>query len=166
MVAVKNSLRARTVLVMPFAGFERTQNAELSFDGSSGPMGELRNARSNVHVVLVARGRPSVGQKRPVHHRGSESGAERADAGAFGVSVILMQANGIFGIHVGQRFDDADDHPVARIFAAHFQAGLQDHRRVARLGGIQDGQALFHVRDVESRYAVAVFGSVVQKLSE
>ena len=147
---------------MPFAGFERTQNAEFTFNGSSDPMGELRNARSNVHVVLVTCGRPAVGLQRPVHHCGSEAGAERADASAFGMSVVLMKANGIFGIHVGQRFDDADDHPVACVFAAHFQAGLQDHRRVARPRGIQNGQALFHVRDVESRYAVAVFGRVIQ----
>ena len=44
--------------------------------------------------------------------------------------------------------------------------GLQDHRRVAGVGGRHDGQRLFHVAHVERRHAIAALGGVVEQLAQ
>ncbi|MOA31919.1 hypothetical protein D3C78_1531010 [compost metagenome] len=43
--------------------------------------------------------------------------------------------------------------------------GLDDHRGVGLVGRFHDGAHLLEVVDVESRYAVAEFGGVVQHLA-
>ena len=65
---------------------------------------------------------------------------------------------------VGVGFD-CGQHQMAqigftRVFACAY-AGLQDDRAVGFLRGFHDGEHLLQVVDVESGYAVAVFGSVV-----
>ena len=72
---------------------------------------------------------------------------------------------GISGYISLQRFDHLGEHDVAGV-GAGAAARLQDHRRVDRGRRFHDRQALLHVVDVESRHAVAVFGGVIEQLSE
>jgi hypothetical protein len=79
--------------------------------------------------------------------------------------VVLVHADRDVGIDLDQRVDHAGQHDVVGV-AAGPARGLDDHRRVAGLGGLHDGQALLHVVDVEGGQAVVVLGGVVEKLAE
>ena len=59
-------------------------------------------------------------------------------------------------------------HLAQKCFAGIFTRagrGLQNHWAVAGIRCLHDGQNLLQVVDVESRQAIAVFGSVVQQLA-
>ena len=43
--------------------------------------------------------------------------------------------------------------------------GLHNHRGIGLVRGFHDGAHLFHVIDVKGRYAIAIFGGVIQQLS-
>jgi hypothetical protein len=72
---------------------------------------------------------------------------------------------GMSGIHLGQRVDHLRQHDVAGI-GARATRRLHDHRRIAGLGRLHDGEPLLHVVDVEGRHAVAVFGGVIEQLAK
>jgi hypothetical protein len=90
---------------------------------------------------------------------------DRAHAGGFVVAVVLVHADRDIRIHLGQRVDHLRQHDVAGI-GARTARGLDDHRRIARLGSLHDGEPLLHVVDVEGRHAIAVFGSVIEQLTK
>ena len=65
---------------------------------------------------------------------------------------------------IHSRFHHGPQEWRARIFA-RAGAGLHDHRGVGLVRSFHDGAGLLEIVDVEGRYAVAVFGGVVQQLS-
>jgi hypothetical protein len=71
--------------------------------------------------------------------------------------------------NVGVRLDRCQHH-VAQVgltsVLARTGRGLQDDRAVGLLRRLHDGDDLLQVVDIESRYAVAVFGGVVQHLAK
>ena len=79
--------------------------------------------------------------------------------------MVLVHAERDLRIHLFQRVDHFRQHDVVGV-APRAAGGLDDDRRVDRRGRIHDGQSLLHVVDVECRYAIAVFGSVIEQLSE
>jgi hypothetical protein len=91
--------------------------------------------------------------------------ADGAHAGGQVVAVVLVQADRDGRVRLGQGLDHAAQHDIAGI-GPGAPAGLQDHRGIDGGCGLQDRQTLFHVVDVEGRHAIAMFGSVVQKLSK
>ena len=86
-------------------------------------------------------------------------------AGGFVVAVVEMHADRDVRMDLHQRVDQLGQHHVVGV-GARAAARLDDDRRLGRLGRIHDGKTLLHVVDVEGRHAVAVFGSVVEKLSQ
>jgi len=76
-----------------------------------------------------------------------------------------MHADRDVGVDLDQRVDQLGQHHVIGI-GAGATAGLQDDRRLGLLGRLHDGEALFHIVHVEGRHAIAVFGGMVEQLSQ
>ena len=81
------------------------------------------------------------------------------------VAVVEMHAHRNVRIDLHQRVDHVRQHDVVGVLAGA-AAGLDDRRRVDRVGGRHRRQTLLHIVDVEGRNAVAALGGVVQKLPE
>ncbi|MNT39384.1 hypothetical protein D3C72_1756260 [compost metagenome] len=79
--------------------------------------------------------------------------------------MILVDAERNVRIHQLQRFHHLGEHDVVGIGAGAARC-LQDDRRIAGLGRLHDGEALFHVVDVEGGHAVAAFGGMVEQLTK
>ena len=91
--------------------------------------------------------------------------ADGGQAGRFIVAVVLVHADGDLRIDLGERVDHLGQHDVVGVGAGAARR-LDDHWRVAGPGRLHDGEALFHVVDVECRHAVAMFGGVVEQLAK
>ena len=90
---------------------------------------------------------------------------DRGQAGRGVVAVVLVQADRDVRIKRLQPVDQLGEHEVAGVFA-RAAARLDDDRRLRVLRGLHDREALLHVVDVVGGHAVAVFGGVVEKLSQ
>ncbi len=156
------ALSAVPVFLVPLAGLERTEAAELSLDRDAEPVRHVDHLASDRDVVLVARGRLSVGLERPVHHDAREAHANRADARVGGIAVVLVHDNRDLGIELGSRQHQVLQEKVVRELPSSAR-GLDDDRALCDPGRLHDGLDLLHVVDVESADPVAVLGRVVEE---
>ncbi len=76
--------------------------------------------------------------------------------------MILVHAHGDLGIKLNGGQHEVAEIGVLRI-AAGAAGGLDDDRALSLAGGFHDRLDLFHVVDVQSGYAVTVFGGVVEQ---
>ncbi|MDT4862587.1 hypothetical protein FQZ97_972510 [compost metagenome] len=76
-----------------------------------------------------------------------------------------MHDDGNVRVHLDRGLDHLAQEGFTRVLA-RTGAGLQDHRRVARVGRLHDGLDLLQVVHVERGHAVVVFGGVVEQLSQ
>ena len=115
----------------------------------------------DIHVVVVAGGRFAVFFQRAVHHHGRETQLDRTLAHRGGGAVVLVNTHRNVREFFNRRQHQVTQERCARIFA---RAGgsLHDHRAIGFVRRFHHGAHLFQVVDVERRYAVAVFGGVVQ----
>ena len=79
--------------------------------------------------------------------------------------MVEMHADRDVGVDLDQRVDQLGQHDVIGI-GARAAARLQDDRRFGLFGRLHDGEALFHVVHVEGGHAIAVFGGVIEQLSQ
>jgi hypothetical protein len=162
---VQHAFGAVAVFLAGLAGFQGTQAAQFAFHGHAAGMGQFHHVAGGVHVVFIGGGGLAVGAQGAVHHHGAEAGLDGAEADAGGGAVVLVHAHG--DVRVGL---DGGQDQVAQEGLAGIGTGaggtLQDHRAVGLVGGLHDGLDLFHVVDVEGGQAVAVFGGVVEQLTQ
>ncbi len=162
---VELALEAVAVLLLAHAGLQRAQHAEFALDRGADPVGHLHHVAGDAHIVLVAGRGLGVALQRAVHHHTGEAVLDGGGAGGFVVAVILVHADRDVGVDVDQGVDHAGEHDVVGVLA-RAPAGLDDDRAVGPVGGLHDGEALFHIVDIECRDAVAVLSRMVEKLSE
>ena len=79
--------------------------------------------------------------------------------------MILMQHHRDVGVRLDRSQHHVPQVGLAGVFARPGR-GLQDHRRLRFLRGLHDGLDLLEIVDVEGRHAVAVFGGMVEYLSQ
>ena len=79
--------------------------------------------------------------------------------------MILVYHHGDVGKLVHGRFHHGAQERGAGVLSCAC-AGLHDYRRIGGVSRLHDGSCLLKVVDVERGYAVAVFGGVVEKLSQ
>ena len=80
-------------------------------------------------------------------------------------SLVLVHADRNLRIHFDRGQDQVAQEGLAGV-GTRTGRTLQADRGIDRGGGFHDGLDLFHVVDVERRQAVAVFGGVVQQLTQ
>ena len=152
------------VFLLAHACFKASEAPEFAFDGHTDPMSHLAHLRGDADVVVVIGGGFAIALQRAVHHHTVIADTDRAGAGLLIISVVLMQTNRDGGVLSFQTFDKLAEKEVARI-GARAAARLDDDRAVCLPCRFEDGDPLLHIVDVESGHAVAVLGSVIEKLS-
>ena len=86
-------------------------------------------------------------------------------AGGFVIAMILVHADGNGRINIDQCVDHPRQHEVLCI-GPRAARGLENDRRIAGRSRFHHAEALFHIVDVESRNAIAIFGSMIEQLSQ
>ncbi len=164
-VVAELALGTDAVLLAGLAGLERAQAAEFALDRDADRMRDLADLARDLDVVVVGRRGLGVLEQRAVHHHAGEARADRLDADRRRGAVVLVQHDGEVGVRL-----DGGEHQVAQVGLAGVLArasrGLQDHRRHRLLRRLHDRVDLLEVVDVERRHAVAVFGGVVEQLTQ
>ena len=164
LAVIQDAFGADAIFFTGLAGFQRTQAAQLAFYRYAAGVGEGYGLRSDAHVVVVVSRGLAVDAQGAVHHHRAEAQLDGALADVRAGAVVLVHA------HRDMReFFDCSQDQVAQergtgIFASAGR-GLNDYRRVGLVSGFHDGAHLFKVVDVESGYAIAEFGGVVQHLA-
>ena len=153
------------ILRLAGAAFERAEHAEFTLDRDPTPMGHFNDGFGDTDVILIIGGCLAVGLQGAIHHHGGEVGLDRRHAGGFAIAVIEMDANGDLRVNLGDGIHHMAEHNVIGVLAGA-AGGLNDDGRVRRFGGNHDGECLFHIVDVEGRNAIAVFGCVIEQLSQ
>ena len=152
------------VFLLALAGFQRTQNAEFAFNGNAAQMRHVRDLLRHADIVVPVGGRLAVFLQRAVHHHRGEAGLDCRHAGGGIVAMVEMHADRNLRIDFGQGIHHVLEHDVVGILARAARR-LDDDRRIDSGGGFADGERLFHIVDVESGHAVAVFGGVIEQLT-
>ena len=153
-----------TVFLVGLAGFKRADNTQFAFDRSADRMRAGNHFFGNADVVFVRRRGFAVGFKRTVHHNGRIAVDDRRLADIYRRAVILVNTDRQFRKHFDTGGNHVTDHRVAGKFAGAGRS-LQNDRGVDFLCRLQNGNHLFHVVDIKSRNAVAVFRRVIQNLT-
>ncbi len=153
------------VLGLAHAALERAEHAELTLDRDAAEMGHLGDLLRHADIVVPVAGRLAVGLQRAVHHDGGEAGLDGGHAGRGLVAVVEMHADGDVRIDLGDCVHHVLEHDVVGV-GARAARGLDDDRRINRIGRRHDRQRLLHVVDVEGGHAVVVLGGMVEKLAE
>ena len=79
--------------------------------------------------------------------------------------MVLVHDHGNVRVRFDGRQHQVTQIRFARVFACTGRC-LQNHRAVGFLRSLHDGLDLLQVVDIECRYAITVFGSVVQYLAQ
>ena len=155
---------AHAVFFTGFAGFQRTQAAQLTLDRGTDAVCHGHHFLGHAHVVVKVGGGFAVFTQRAVHHHRAKTQVERALANGGRGAVVLVhdQRNVRIGLAGGgnQVFDEALACVLARA-----SAGLQDDRRTDLIGRCHHSLHLLQVVDVESGDAVAVLCGMVEQFA-
>jgi len=162
---IQHALGTVAVLGLAHAGLEAAQHAELTLDRHAAAVGHLGDAAGDVDIVLVAGGGLGVLLQRAVHHHRGEAVLDGGGAGGRAVAVVLVHAHRDVRVELDQGVDQAGQHHIIGV-AARPAAGLDDDRRIDRVGRLHDGEALFHVVDVVGGQPVAMLGGMVEQLPQ
>jgi len=159
------ALGAVAVFLAGHAGFQRTQAAQFAFHRDAAGVRQFGHLAGGLDVVFVAGRGLGISHQGAVHHHRAETGLDGTEADAGGGAVILVHADGDLRVRLDRGQDQMAQERLAGVGTRPGRA-LQDHRAVGGGGGLHDGLDLFHVVDVEGRQAVAVFGGMVEQLTQ
>ena len=165
LVVAERAFEAVAVFLLAHAGFQGTQNPELTFYRSPDPVGHVHDIAGDPDIVIVVGGGLAVGHQGAVHHHRGEAVLDGRGAGGFVIAVVLVHADRDVGIHLRQGIDQVLQNDVIGI-GARAAAGLDDDRGIHGISGLKDRQTLFHIVDVEGGHAIALLGGVIEKLSQ
>ena len=153
------------VIQVAAAVLQGAQAAQFAFDGNATGMRQLGHLGGNLHVVLVGGRGLGIFLQGAIHHDRAEAALDRAEANGRRGAMILVHTDRNFRIGFQCGKDQVTQKGLTRIFAG--AGGYLDQRgAVGFLGGFHDGMKLLEVVDVEGRYAVIVFGCVIQQLTK
>ena len=150
---------------LPVGSLETGQAAQLTLHRNAAGVREFDHFARNFDVVLVAGRGFAVFAQAAVHHHRAKARLDGAKAHARRGAVVLVHTNRDVRVHLDRGSDEVAQKGLTGIGACPGRA-LQNHRAVDRRRGLHDGLHLLQVVDVESRQAVAVFGGVVQQLTQ
>ena len=161
LLEAKTALETVAILFLALARLQRAQATEFTFHRNADVVRDSSDLAGDIEVVLVACRRRRICLQRSIHHHRGEPRLHRRYAGRAVIAVILVQADGYRREHFLGCLDHLAQHDVTRV-TARAATGLQDDRGIDLARGIHDRQHLFHVVDIESGYAVTMFGGVVE----
>jgi hypothetical protein len=162
---IQHAFGAVAVFLAGLAGFQGTQAAQFAFNRNAAGMRQFDHVAGGVDVVFIGRRGLAVGAQRTVHHHRAEAGLDGTEADAGRCAVVLVHTHRDVRVLLDRGQDQVAQEGLAGI-GTGTGGTLQDHRAVGLVGGLHDGLDLFHVVDVESGQAVAIFGGVVEQLTQ
>ena len=158
------SVRAVTVFLVAFHGFQRTQAAEFAFDGHADAVGVFNHSAGDVNIVFVGGNCLAVAHERAVHHHGRKAHAHGDLADSRALTMVLVHAHRHIGPAFHSGFNDVAKESLTSILAGA-GASLHDDRSADFGGSCHDGLNLFNVVDVEGGNAVTVFRCMIKQLA-
>ncbi|EJW91401.1 hypothetical protein EVA_20488 [gut metagenome] len=164
LIAGHRGIRAVTVFLVAFHGFERAEATEFAFNGHTDTVSHVDDLTGNVQVIVEAGNRLAVAHEGTVHHDRGEAHTHGTLTDSRRLTVVLMHTDRNVGIF----FNSSGNQMTEELFAGIFTGtgrGLHDNGSADFLSGTHNSLNLFKVIDVKSGNAVTVFSGMIKQLT-